>query len=100
MNKRFIIGAALSALMFGGAGASAATNSVGTYKEMKSGAIETRQQRHQRVVFQGGGLDLIEHGAPGLSPKAYGMLVGNGGSKRSNRLRYSHNAKLKRRCKN
>jgi hypothetical protein len=32
-----------------------------------------------------------------MSPKEYGMRFGNGGSKRSNRNRYSHNAKLKRR---
>lgn len=33
----------------------------------------------------------------GLSPKEYGMRYGNGGSKRSNRNRYAHNAKVKRR---
>lgn len=29
--------------------------------------------------------------------KSYGQIVGTGGTKKSNRLRYSHNAKLKRR---
>nr|WP_276898476.1 hypothetical protein [Pedobacter kyonggii] len=99
MNKRYLIGAALSALMFGGAGVSTVNGSVGTTKEIKSGAIETRQQRNRRVVSQSGGLELIEHGVPGYSPKDYGILFGNGGSKRSNRLRFTHNAKLKRRLK-
>lgn len=46
-----------------------------------------------------GGLDMPAHtpGVFGLTPKEYGQRFGNGGSKRSNRLRYSHNAKLKRR---
>ena len=44
-----------------------------------------------------GGLNFL-HGNPyGMSPKEYGMRYGHGGTKRSNRLRYSHNAKLKRR---
>lgn len=29
--------------------------------------------------------------------KSYGMAVGSGGKKKSNRLRYAHNAKVKRR---
>lgn len=45
-----------------------------------------------------GGIPLTHHiPAFGMSPKEYGIRYGNGGSKRSNRLRYSHNAKLKRR---
>lgn len=32
-----------------------------------------------------------------MTPKEYGMRYGNGGSKKSNRNRYAHNAKLKRR---
>lgn len=37
------------------------------------------------------------YGVFGLTPKQYGQIYGNGGSKKSNRLRYSHNAKVKRR---
>lgn len=45
-----------------------------------------------------GGIPLTHHiPSYGMSPKEYGMRFGNGGSKRSNRLRYSHNAKVKRR---
>jgi hypothetical protein len=47
-----------------------------------------------------GGLDFdpISFGMPGMSPKEYGLSIYHGNKrKRSNRLRFSHNAKLKRR---
>ena len=47
-----------------------------------------------------GGLDFdpISFSMPGLSPKEYGLSIYHGNKrKRSNRLRFSHNAKLKRR---
>jgi hypothetical protein len=44
-----------------------------------------------------GGLDFAMGNPYGLSPKEYGIRYGNGGSKRSNRLRYSHNSKVKSR---
>jgi len=47
-----------------------------------------------------GGLDFdpISFSMPGMSPKEYGLSIYHGNKrKRSNRLRFSHNAKLKRR---
>lgn len=54
-------------------------------------------EREARKVHSVGGLDLMQVGNYGMSPKEYGIRYGNGGSKKSNRLRLSHNAKLKRR---
>jgi hypothetical protein len=53
----------------------------------------------QKIVLNDvtGGLDFDRGNPFGMTPKEYGIRFGNGGSKRSNRLRYSHNAKLKRR---
>lgn len=58
--------------------------------EKKSGAIG---------INSVGGLDLppMFPKGIGMTPKEYGMRYSNGGSKRSNKLRYSHNAKVKRR---
>jgi len=58
--------------------------------------------RRKSVIAQAGGLDVVEEhygGIFGLTPKQYGMQYGHGGSRigKSNRLRLSHNAKLKRR---
>jgi hypothetical protein len=47
-----------------------------------------------------GGLDFhpVLLGMPGMCPKEYGLSIYHGNKrKRSNRLRFSHNAKLKRR---
>lgn len=63
-------------------------------------ATTKRKERKQAISVNGvtGGLDFtLLLPQPGMSPKEYGMRYGNGGSKRSNRLRYSHNAKVKRR---
>lgn len=61
---------------------------------------ERKKQVKQKIAINDmtGGLDFTHLlPQPGMSPKEYGIRYGNGGSKRSNRLRYSHNAKVKRR---
>jgi len=61
-------------------------------------APSTRVNTRHKVVKEVGGLNLMDMGGNfGMTPKEYGQIYGNGGSKRSNRLRYGHNAKLKRR---
>lgn len=62
-----------------------------TVKKEKKGAIKVNPLT--------GGLDMTPPipAQFGLTPKEYGMRYGNGGSKKSNRLRYVHNAKVKRR---
>lgn len=58
----------------------------------------SRKSKREAFPFTKAGGSTDPFGNPfGLTPKEYGMRYGNGGSKRSNRLRYSHNAKVKRR---
>lgn len=60
----------------------------------------TKSIRHKTIVEQSGGLDVIRDGGEfGLTPMQYGMRYGNGKSRnvKNNMLRYSHNAKVKRR---
>jgi hypothetical protein len=69
-----------------------------TQEEMKAvGAKHTKKSRTIEETF--GGLPLVSFMPDyGMSPKEYGMKYGHGNKKgRSNRLRFSHNAKLKRR---
>jgi hypothetical protein len=66
-----------------------------TSKDMKATpAKQARQTEH--VVNTAGGLDLVQRGEYGMSPMQYGMRYGTGASRKnkSNRLRYSHNAKV------
>lgn len=55
-------------------------------------------ERAERKVATAGGLDLIQRGEYGMSPMQYGMMFGHGNKGRhTNKLRCSHNAKVKRR---
>jgi hypothetical protein len=67
-------------------------------EEMKAvGAKHTRQSK--TIEESIGGIPRVTFMPDyGMSPKEYGMKYGHGNKKgRSNRLRFSHNAKLKRR---
>lgn len=74
---------------------SEATRPVQDYKATKTESQREVPGRDYGRTFDP--LAALYHDA-GMSPKEYGLRYGNGGSKRSNRLRYSHNAKLKRRA--
>ena len=67
-------------------------------KEIK-GTEAAKPARKTSFKAQVGGLDIIEvNGGYGMSPKEYGMRFAKGPSAgKTNRLRCSHNAKLKRR---
>jgi hypothetical protein len=68
-------------------------------QEIKSTAPRKSVSR-KSIIAQAGGLDVVlEGGVFGLTPKQYGMRFGNGKSRlgKVNKLRLSHNAKLKRR---
>ncbi|MDP3561715.1 MAG: hypothetical protein Q8R83_06030 [Legionellaceae bacterium] len=68
-------------------------------QEMKA-TTPTKSTRHRSVVAQAGGLDVIrEGGVFGLTPMQYGMRFGNGKSRKgkTNMLRVSKNAKLRKR---
>lgn len=110
MTKKKIgfIGMALAIAMAGGLGTaqisqSAVTNSP-ISQNQRSGEMKatapTKSVRRKIVAQQSGGLDIIHEGGDyGMSPMQYGISHGNGKSRKikHNRLRYSHNAKLKRR---
>ena len=107
-KKKFgLIGMALAIAMAGGIGTAQVSQSTVASpisqnqrsSEMKATA-PTKSISRRSVIAQAGGLDVIyEGGNHGLSPMQYGMQYGNGKSRKikHNRLRYSHNAKLKRR---
>ncbi|WP_114937556.1 hypothetical protein [Mucilaginibacter endophyticus] len=91
-------GLALAGLAGAGQVASAHSQSAASTVEYK--ATNERKAKKSKIAVNDvtGGLDF----APmlpklGMSPKEYGLRYGSGGTKRSNRLRYSHNAKVKRR---
>ena len=61
----------------------------------------TSNRTSRKIINEVGGIPLVTyHPNYGLSPKEYGMRFGNGNYRKvkHNRLRYSHNAKLKRRA--
>lgn len=78
--------------------ASAPTPYVNHSQEMKATA-PTLKNKKSRIVNEVGGIPLVGHYPDyGMSPKEYGIRFGHGNKQsRSNRLRLSHNAKLKRR---
>lgn len=80
--------------------ASAHTQSAASTVEYK--ATTDRKSKKEKITVNdvAGGLDFAPSNPYGLSPKEYGQRFGRGGTKRSNQLRYSHNAKLKRRKAN
>lgn len=66
-------------------------------KDVKGTAAATTA-RQARSVHSAGGLDLMQRGEYGLSPKEYGLRFGHGnGRKKTNLLRCSHRAKVGRR---
>lgn len=70
-------------------------------REIK-GTEAPKPARKVSQVAQVGGLEIHEmNGGYGMSPKEYGMRFFNGKSRKDkhNRLRYSHDAKVKRRGK-
>lgn len=108
-NKFGLLGAgfamALAGLM-GTAQASqpltAQTQNVRTSGELNA-TREYRKSKEAININVDGGLDFnpFLFNDAGLSPKEYGLRFGTGASRKgkSNRLRYSHNAKLNRRVK-
>jgi hypothetical protein len=87
---------ALAALT-GGAQALPKTAAPTTQNETKATAPITKE-REAHKVHSAGGLDIMQLGQYGMSPKEYGLKYGHGnGKSRSNRLRFTHNSKLKRR---
>lgn len=64
-------------------------------------ATQATKTKREKLPFTNmGSIPNLGFGGPfGLTPKEYGIAFGNGASRkgRSNKLRYSHNAKLKRR---
>lgn len=99
-------GAMLSALALAGLGGSGmalqqakVANTDAVTVQANSKATRERKSAKEKISVNDvtGGLDFNHGGEFGLTPKQYGQQFGNGGSKRSNRLRYSHNAKVKRR---
>jgi hypothetical protein len=74
-------------------------NAVTVSANSKATTVRKESKGAVKINPMTGGLDMtspIGHNF-GMTPKEYGMRYGNGGSKRSNMNRYSHNAKLKRR---
>lgn len=68
-------------------------------KEQRNALAMQTKATHRIVRENVGGLDLVQSGDYGMSPKEYGLRFGNGKSKngKANFNRMSHNAKLKRR---
>lgn len=72
-------------------------NKIASSSKQKSTPAATQQNQNIKIEEMGG-LPLYSHMPNyGMSPKEYGMRYGNGGSKKSNKNRYAHNAKVKRR---
>lgn len=96
MRNFFKLGAIMIAGLLGVSQTNAAITAKANQEIRATTAYKTMRERLPFVspMPKGPGYG---YGEPGLTPKQYGILFGNGGSKRSNRLRYSHNAKLKRR---
>lgn len=106
-KKLGLIGMALAVAMAGGLGAAQVSQSTVASpisQNQRSGEMKatapTKSVSRKIVAAHSGGLDIIQEGGVfGLTPMQYGMQYGNGKSRKikHNRLRYSHNAKLKRR---
>jgi hypothetical protein len=101
------IGALAIASMLGGAQATQPLVAQQHQSQAQGGELKaTREHRKSKEAINVnayGGLDFnpFLFNDSGLSPKEYGLRFGTGKSSKnkSNRLRYSHNAKLKRRGK-
>lgn len=99
--KSIVVGAAAMAGLTAG-GAIQAAKTLATIPAQKEAVTPDKKKAgKQRITVNPltGGLAMpaIFSNQFGMTPKEYGMRFGNGGSKKSNRNRYAHNAKLKRR---
>lgn len=74
-----------------------ATTIANSVRTEKAADIATKVRAQTKKSMFGGDNPYASHGVFGMTPKEYGMRFGNGGSKKTNRLRYSHNAKVGRR---
>lgn len=66
--------------------------------EMK-GTVPTKQTSKKQIISQIGGLDIIGMGGRfGMTPKEYGMIYGNGKSRKgkTNMIRVAKRARMKR----
>lgn len=68
-------------------------------QEQQKATAQNVVAKHETVTHRAGGLDLVQQGVYGMSPKEYGLRFGNGKSKnaKTNFNRCKHNAKLNRR---
>lgn len=83
----------------GGQVSQSAQQHINSNSEIKATPVNRRKTK-MNIVNEVGGVPLESYMPNyGMSPKEYGIRYGNGNSRRPkhNRLRYSHNAKLKRR---
>lgn len=102
-NRLSMLGAGFAMALAGLMGTAQATQPVLTHHEARSsdykdtGAKHTQKAGYKEQTI--GGIPLATLLPDyGMSPKEYGMRYGHGnGSGRGNRLRLSHDAKLKRR---
>lgn len=71
-----------------------------THQEQQKATAKKVVANHHVVRENVGGLDLVQHGEYGMSPKEYGIRFGNGKSRKAktNYNRLSHNAKIERRA--
>jgi hypothetical protein len=98
-NRTSMLGMGFALALSGIVGGAHATQVMSrSLQEVKATAVNYKE-RAERKVHSAGGLDLMQRGEYGMSPMEYGMRYGHGNGKgRTNKLRCSHNAKLKRRC--
>ncbi len=101
-KSRFGIGAGFMLALAGLVGsAQAAQPLTASQSQHEQKATQARYAEKQaRTVHSAGGLDLKQYGEYGMSPMQYGMLYGNGASRkgRTNLLACSHRAKVNRRA--
>ncbi|WP_410221928.1 hypothetical protein [Pedobacter sp.] len=92
-------GFALALAALGGTAQPATINKNLSHQEQKQATaskITTKQKTSKQVV---GGLDLVQVGEYGMSPKEYGLRYGNGKSRKgkTNFKKLSHQNKVRRR---
>ncbi len=70
-----------------------------TVQQQQKATAQRAVERYRFARQNLGGLDLVQVGVFGMTPKEYGLRFGSGKGRkgRTNLLRCSHNAKLKRR---
>lgn len=102
-RKLLVIGLATALASLAGTGqvAQSAQAPVSTQQTVELKGTEAKIRKHAtKSVLHSGGMDIVQHdNGYGMSPKEYGIRYGNGNSRKvkHNRLRHSHNAKVKKR---